>query len=129
MSLAVATGLPAGTLSGCSEFTAALDRRGTTTKESAAALAEVGAGTSPIAGISAAPNGLGAWIVRQDGQVIAEDGAPDDGDRPSSDQVPAYPVVSLVPTSDSGGYWLIGADGAICPFGDASSRAPCPASG
>jgi hypothetical protein len=29
-------------------------------------------------------------------------------------------IVSIVPTADGGGYWLIGSDGGVFAFGDAS---------
>ena len=32
---------------------------------------------------------------------------------------PAQPVIGIVHTADTGGYWLIGSDGGIFAFGDA----------
>jgi hypothetical protein len=36
-------------------------------------------------------------------------------------------VTALVPTGDGRGYWLIGADGGVFSFGDASSQGSLPA--
>ena len=39
-----------------------------------------------------------------------------------SDKHLVAPVVALVPTPDHKGYWLIGADGSVYPFGDARNE-------
>ena len=38
-------------------------------------------------------------------------------------------IVSIVPTPDGGGYWLIGADGGVFAFGDATSQGSLPGVG
>jgi hypothetical protein len=37
--------------------------------------------------------------------------------------------VSIVPTPDGGGYWLIGSDGGVFAFGDATSQGSLPGVG
>ena len=38
-------------------------------------------------------------------------------------------IVSIVPTPDGGGYWLIGSDGGVFAFGDATSQGSLPGLG
>jgi hypothetical protein len=38
-------------------------------------------------------------------------------------------IVSIVPTPDGGGYWLIGSDGGVFAFGDATSLGSLPGVG
>ena len=39
---------------------------------------------------------------------------------------PALPVIGIVPTADGGGYWLIGSDGGVFAFGDATEIGSLP---
>ena len=50
------------------------------------------------------------------------------GTLPALNVTPAHPVIGIVHTSDTGGYWLIGSDGGVFAFGDAASSARCPGS-
>ncbi len=85
--------------------------------------------TSPITGIAGVHGNGGVWLVGADGGVFAppvleEDTtvaqAPFYGSLPALGVSPAAPVVGIVSTPDGGGYWLLGADGGVFSFGNAS---------
>ena len=57
--------------------------------------------------------------MTQNGSVYTFGDAGNFGSLPGIGVIPAHPVIGLVPTSDDGGYWLIGSDGGIFAFGDA----------
>ena len=48
---------------------------------------------------------------------------------PALGVTPTKPVVSVVPTTDGRGYWLVGADGGIFSFGDATNLGSLPGLG
>jgi len=48
---------------------------------------------------------------------------------PASGVKPAQPIVGIVPTSDGRGYFLVGGDGGVYAFGDASFEGSLPGSG
>ena len=88
-----------------------------------------------ITGLAETPDGHGYWLVGSDGGVFSFGDAqfygslPGIGVQPTSvrftqsDQFNAFvaysAVVSIQPTSDGHGYWLVGPDGSIFAFGDA----------
>ena len=57
--------------------------------------------------------------MTQNGAVHAFGDAGSFGTLPALGVSPALPVIGIVHTADTGGYWLIGADGGIFAFGDA----------
>ena len=58
-------------------------------------------------------------ITTKDGTVYAFGAAKSFGTLPASHVTPSLPVVGIVHTAGTGGYWLLGADGGIFAFGDA----------
>ena len=91
-----------------------------------------------ITGLAETPDGHGYWLVGSDGGVFSFGDAqfygslPGIGVQPTSvrftqsDQFNAFvaysEVVAIQPTSDGHGYWLVGPDGSIFAFGDATGR-------
>jgi hypothetical protein len=70
---------------------------------------------APIAGITALPNGSGAWLVGTDGGVFTFGSVPFYGSHLGDpDQ-----MVAIISTPDGQGYWEVSARGAVWPFGDA----------
>ena len=90
---------------------------------------------NPITGLAETPDGHGYWLVGADGGVFSFGDAqfygslPGIGVQPTSvrftqsDQFNAFVdysgVVSIQPTPDGHGYWLVGPDGSVFAFGDA----------
>ncbi|ACU54658.1 SpoIID/LytB domain protein [Acidimicrobium ferrooxidans DSM 10331] len=85
---------------------------------------------APVVGLSPTPDGQGYWLVAADGGVFGFGDAHFYGNTYSagysglggSHPLPA-PVVTLVPTADGQGYWLVLANGDVFAFGDASDLA------
>ena len=81
---------------------------------------------APIVGIAAAPSGTGYWLVAADGGVFNFGSAGFHGTTytlgltglTGSHPLNA-PIVGIVPTANSGGYWMVGKDGGIFNFGNA----------
>jgi hypothetical protein len=82
---------------------------------------------APIVGIASTPDGGGYWLVGADGGVFAFGDATFMGNT-YTDNITgltgprplAAPIIAIVPTADGGGYWLVGADGGVFSFGDAT---------
>jgi hypothetical protein len=91
---------------------------------------------APIVGIAPTPDGQGYWLVGADGGVFNfgdasfygntyTDGLTGlGGARPL-----AKPILSIVPTPDGMGYWLLAADGGVFDFGNAQFWGSGPAFG
>jgi len=91
---------------------------------------------APIVGIAPTPHGQGYWLVGADGGVFTfgdagfygntyTDGITGlGGARPL-----AKSILSIVPTPDGMGYWLLAADGGVFDFGNAQFWGSGPASG
>ena len=71
--------------------------------------------SSPVSAIAGTPTGGGYWITTKNGTVYAFGNAKSFGTLPALGVTPAYPVIGIVHTADTGGYWLIGADGGSSP--------------
>jgi len=82
---------------------------------------------SPIVGIASTPDGKGYWLVAKDGFVYSFGDADYYGDifsdgltGLSGPHPLSAPIVGIAATPDGQGYWLVGADGGVFNFGDAS---------
>jgi len=83
--------------------------------------------SAPIVGMAATPNGGGYWLVGADGGVYSFGDAQFYGST-YSDGLTGLggahplggPIVGMAATPNGGGYWLVGADGGVYSFGDAS---------
>lgn len=80
-----------------------------------------------VAGIASTPNGGGYWLALADGTVYAFGDAKNYGDLRTDDYstgahnaAPGAPVVSIASTPDGKGYYLLGGDGSVYGFGDAT---------
>ncbi len=85
---------------------------------------------APVVAVVSTPDGGGYWLAGADGAVFAF------GDAGFFGSVPgvlaslgaeagtsirlASPIISMVATPDGGGYWMIGGDGGVFTFGDAT---------
>jgi hypothetical protein len=93
----------------------------------AARQVSVGSGTPSLSGgarLASVPNatGFGAfWIVQPDGEVLNPTGAasPLFGSLPGLG-ISVNDIVGIATTPDGGGYWLVGSDGGVFAFGDAT---------
>ncbi len=84
----------------------------------------------PVVGIQGTPDAKGYWLVARDGGVFSFGDATFYGNpsqlNPSlppggSNAVQlAAPVTAMAPTPDAKGYWLVGSDGGVFAFGDAT---------
>jgi hypothetical protein len=81
---------------------------------------------APIVGIATTPNGQGYWLVAADGGVFPFGNAPGygsiytDGFSGLSGPHPLNaPIVGIAAAPGGLGYWLVGADGGVFPFGNA----------
>jgi SpoIID/LytB domain protein len=63
------------------------------------------------------PPGIGFWLVKSEGTVLAFGGAAHYGD--ASDLALNKPIVGMAATPSGLGYWLVASDGGIFTFGDA----------
>jgi hypothetical protein len=68
------------------------------------------------------PDGTGAWLLRSDGSVIVQGGAPRLGDA----QGRSYGAVAIVATRTGQGYWIADAWGDVFHFGDAVDHGNIP---
>ncbi len=85
--------------------------------------------TNQAVAIAANQPGTGYWIVTPDGGVMASGDSGSVAGLASNYQALNYgglsgvplnaPIVSLAPTADGNGYWLLGRDGGVFSFGDA----------
>ena len=76
------------------------------------------AGSAPIVGIAATPDGHGYWVATAAGAVFGFGDAPSEGSLPG-DHLNA-PIVGIAATPDGHGYWLAAADGGVFTFGTAT---------
>jgi hypothetical protein len=79
----------------------------------------------PFVGIASTNDGQGIWVTDDGGDV----GVPAGGDAKffgDLGSLPVFNIVSIVPTGDNGGYWLVGSDGGVFAFGDAPSLGSLP---
>jgi len=81
-----------------------------------AATTAVGPG-APVVAMASTPDGLGYWLARADGTVLAGGTATHHGDLEG--KALNRPIVSMASSSSGRGYWLMGSDGGIFTFGDA----------
>ena len=82
---------------------------------------------------------LGYWLVASDGGIFSFGNAgfvigsiPGLGIASAGSGLPHSlnaPIVGMVPTTDGGGYFMVGADGGVFTFGDAKFEGSCPALG
>jgi hypothetical protein len=91
-----------------------------------------------VVGITPAANDAGYWLVASDGGIFTFGNAQYYGSIPGLGLSPAgsglphslnAPIVGLVPTSDGGGYFMVGSDGGVFTFGDATFEGSCPGIG
>jgi hypothetical protein len=91
-----------------------------------------------VVGITPTTGDLGYWLVASDGGIFSFGDAGFYGSIPGLDIAPAgsglphslnAPIVGMVPSSDGGGYFMVGADGGVFTFGDAKFEGSCPALG
>ena len=86
-----------------------------------------------VTGMAVSPRGAHLWLVGADGGVFAPQVSPPEtpppgtvsqapffGSLPSLGITPNAPIVGIGATPDGGGYWLLGADGGVFTFGDAT---------
>jgi hypothetical protein len=92
----------------------------------------------PVVGIAPTPDRGGYWLVAADGGVFNYGDATFFGSIPALGIAPAgsaspsrlsAPIVAMVPSSDDGGYFMVGADGGVFAFGDAKFSGSCPGIG
>ena len=74
----------------------------------------------PVAGIAAAPDGMGYWMVGTDGGVFTYGDAGYFGSVPGQGIAGQPPVDGIARTPTGSGYWLVGATGAVYSYGDAT---------
>jgi hypothetical protein len=89
----------------------------------------------PIVGIAATPNRLGYWLIASDGGVFAFGDASYYGSIPGLGIAPAgsvlsgpaltAPIIGIMSSPDGRGYLLVGADGGVFAFGDATFSGSC----
>ena len=91
----------------------------------------------PVVGIVAAQGDDGYWLDASDGGVFSFDtpfygSIPGLGLNPAGSGLPNSlnaPIVGMVPSSDDGGYFMVGSDGGVFAFGDARFAGSCPGIG
>ena len=93
----------------------------------------------PIVSIAPTPNFAGYWLIGNDGGTFAYGNASYFGSIPALGIAPAgssgagralsAPIVGIVPTPDGGGYLMVGSDGGVFAFGNATYSGSCPAVG
>jgi hypothetical protein len=92
----------------------------------------------PVVGISPTAGNGGYWLVATDGGVFSFGNASFYGSIPGIGLAPANstspkrlnaPIVGMVPSADQKGYFMVGADGGVFSFGDATFEGSCPAIG
>ena len=85
---------------------------------------------APTISMAVTPDGKGYWLLGQDGGIFAYGDATFQGSsgqinpsQPaggSNSFIPARPLVGIVSTADGKGYWMVGEDGGVFAFGDAT---------
>ncbi len=92
----------------------------------------------PVVGITPTSDLEGYWLVASDGGVFTFGDAGFYGSIPGLGFSPAgsgaakklnAPIVGMVPSSDGGGYFMVGSDGGVFAFGDAKFEGSCPGIG
>ena len=92
----------------------------------------------PVVGITPTSDLGGYWLVASDGGVFTFGDAGFYGSIPGLGFAPAgngtakelnAPIVGMVPSSDGGGYFMVGSDGGVFAFGDAKFEGSCPGIG
>jgi hypothetical protein len=92
----------------------------------------------PVVGITPTIDGGGYWLVASDGGIFSFGDTAFYGSIPGIGIAPAdsdnprrlnAPIVGVVPSSDDGGYFMVGADGGVFAFGDAKFAGSCPGIG
>jgi Glycosyl hydrolases family 43 len=92
----------------------------------------------PVVGIAPTPDRGGYWLVAADGGVFSFGDTTFHGSLPGLGYAPvgsssrkrlSAPIVGMVPSSDDGGYFMVGADGGVFAFGDARYAGSCPSIG
>jgi hypothetical protein len=92
----------------------------------------------PVVGITPTADEGGYWLVASDGGIFSFGDAgfygsiPGLGLAPSGSSAPKRlnaPIVAMVPSFDGGGYFMVGADGGVFTFGDATYQGSCPGIG
>jgi hypothetical protein len=89
--------------------------------------------TPLVASTAASPEGGAVWLAQSNGGVFtanAGNGTPlFFGSLPGLNVTPSAPITGIASTSDHHGYWLLGADGGVFAFGDASFKGSAGSSG
>jgi hypothetical protein len=92
----------------------------------------------PVVGITPTSDLGGYWLVASDGGIFTFGDAGFFGSIPGLGFAPAgtgaakelnAPIVGMVPSSDGGGYFMVGSDGGVFAFGDAKFEGSCPSIG
>jgi hypothetical protein len=93
----------------------------------------------PVVGITPTTDEGGYWLVASDGGIFSFGDTQFYGSIPGLGLAPAgstgpgrhlnAPIVGMVPSFDGGGYFLVGADGGVFAFGDATFEGSCPGIG
>jgi photosystem II stability/assembly factor-like uncharacterized protein len=93
----------------------------------------------PVVGISPTSDHKGYWLVSSDGGSFAFGDAGFYGSIPGLGIAPAgstgpgpklnAPIVSMVPSTDNNGYFMVASDGGVFAFGDARFAGSCPSIG
>jgi hypothetical protein len=92
----------------------------------------------PIVGIVPTKDDEGYWLDASDGGVFSYGDTqfygsiPELGIHPYGSGLPESlnaPIVGMVPSSDDGGYFMVGSDGGVFAFGDAMYAGSCPGIG
>jgi surface antigen len=92
----------------------------------------------PVAGITPSADRGGYWLVASDGGTFSFGDSGYFGSIPGIGLAPAdrtarprlnAPILGMVPTSDGQGYFLVGSDGGVFAFGDATYEGSCPGIG
>jgi len=92
----------------------------------------------PVVGITPTHDEGGYWLVASDGGIFSFGDTQFYGSIPGLGLAPAgstslhrlnAPIVGMVPSFDGGGYFLVGSDGGVFAFGDATYEGSCPGIG
>jgi hypothetical protein len=92
----------------------------------------------PVVGITPTSDLGGYWLVASDGGIFTFGDAGFFGSIPGMGFAPAEtgaakelnaPIVGMVPSSNGGGYFMVGSDGGVFAFGDAKFEGSCPGIG
>jgi IPT/TIG domain-containing protein len=90
----------------------------------------------PVVGITPTTDKSGYWLDASDGGVFAFGDATFHGSIPGLGLAPAgtvggkhlnAPIVGMVPSASGHGYFMVGSDGGVFAFGDATYEGSCPA--